>query len=183
MVARTLQAFIFSLILLLGSFGLYGGFWYMVSLREVQSRQHAEEKMRVSAQATESVRLASLATETKSARELLRTYVVSDDDVASFLGLIERSGRALGLVVTTKSVTIDKPDGTGPFETLIVTLEVEGSYAQITQVLKLIEVMPYQVSVRSVALDRKLGGGIASPSDGAVWHGMFTIGVTKATAL
>lgn len=155
----------------------------MVSLREVQSRQHAEEKMRVSAQATESVRLASLATETKSARELLRTYVVSDDDVASFLGLIERSGRALGLVVTTKSVTIDKPDGTGPFETLIVTLEVEGSYAQITQVLKLIEVMPYQVSVRSVALDRKLGGGIASPSDGAVWHGMFTIGVTKATAL
>lgn len=175
MVPKTLQILIASLVTLFLGCGVYAGFWYIVSLREESFRTHAEERARAEAHVHEVTHMTSLLSETEEERKKLRSFIVEDEEVTTFLELIEKRGRALGLALETKTVTTEK--GNASFETLVLSFEIEGSYEQVIQMLKLVETLPYQVGVRSVALDHPSSG-----AESGKWVGEFTIGVTKETA-
>ncbi len=179
MIPKTLQLLIISLVTLVGACGVYGVFWYMVFLRENESRTHAEERARAQARVQEIQHLTTLVTDTEHDRAVLNQYVVADADVTTFLALVEQTGRDVGLVIETQSVTIENGVDGSLFETLVLSFEVRGGYTKVIRFLELIETMPYQIGVRSVALDRT---GEESALD-TVWRGVFTISVTKAKAL
>lgn len=175
MTSRTIQAATISLMLFVGACGLYGGFWYVLSLREEAAAAQTAANALIEAHLRESKTLSTLLTTTEKDRAALGEYVIADSGVVDFLELIERMGRSLGLTIETK-LTTEKIEGSTMFETLVPTFEIDGSYAQVVHMLRVLEALPYQVSIRSVSMNRKAGtleGG---------WHGVFILGITKAKA-
>lgn len=173
MLPSTLKFAIFSSILLVLSGCIYGGFWYIITLREGAMREELSHRAEKIAEQQKVSALASLFSNTQVERKDLHTYVVPEDGVTGFLELIERTLREHRLTVETKSVTIEALPGIVAFESLVVTLETTGSYQDTKQMLALVEAMPYQVSITSVSLER------SGKDSGASWHGAVTIRVTK----
>ncbi len=109
--------------------------------------------------------------ETKSERESLLSRILKEEDVINFLSLLESVGSGQGAKITTNSLRVESINDT--FETLIMSVEVEGSYASVTQTLKLFENLPYQTLINTMQLSRAEGSG------GLIWKGMFDLRVTK----
>lgn len=108
---------------------------------------------------------------TKESRISLQTRILKEDDVIDLLSLIESLGREQRVTLNTNSLTVEPLDEL--FETLVIQVNVEGSYASIKHVLMLLEHLPYQTSLGTTQLTR--GGG----EKGDVWNGMYEVRVTK----
>lgn len=106
---------------------------------------------------------------TKEERESLETRILADDDVISFLALIEMIGREQGVQLTTSALNVGPLDAS--FEELILTIEVRGGYAAVTQTLAIFEHLPYQSSVAKLNL--------AEEGSSAIWRAAFEVRVTK----
>lgn len=183
MTTTTIRACIVSTVTLISMSVVYGGAWYLVSLREATFRAQAEEQAHKAAHAHEASRLLALFAETEDARTALHTYMLADDGVVNFLSSVERMGRTLGLSVVTKAATVEKGDAASSFETLAVTLEIEGSYTRVMRMIQVIEKLPYQVAVRSVLLDKKRDTLSSEAPSANGWKGVITIAVTKEKSL
>lgn len=110
---------------------------------------------------------------TKNERALLTSQILKDENVIELLSLIETLGKEQGTELKTSSLTVEKIDQ--KFETLVVNLEVVGPYTSVTQILGLLEHLPYQATVSSVQMER-MDEGIQGK-----WKGVFTLKVTKLT--
>lgn len=108
---------------------------------------------------------------TKNERALLSSQILKDDDVIGLLSLIETLGKEQSVDLKTSSLNVEKIDQ--KFETLIVNLEVVGQYSAVTQILDLLEHIPYQATVSSVQLER-MDEGVHGK-----WKGAFTLKITK----
>jgi len=150
---------------------VYVGMWYVVSLREGAVRKDIAQQREEYSRRENAVALALVFEDTVADREKLHHYVVSRDGVTSFLELVELVGREQGLVVDTKSVTLEPLEGEDAFESLVVTVAFEGSYSDTKTMLALMESLPLQVRIQATSLSRG--------SDDSSWQSTLTMQVTK----
>lgn len=113
--------------------------------------------------------------ETKEKREALEQYFVSDNDIPLFLERIENFDAITNTVTLIQSVGVnnpvekpapkkndnakdevsDQPKASSlPKPTLVISLESEGTFAAVYQLLQLIESMPYEIRVEAVTIAR-----------------------------
>ncbi len=177
MSSKTKHFLISSLVLVVLSCGAYGGLWYAIVLRTNQVYE------RMNGEATKVERQKSLAALTKALagtkedREALQQFIITDDQVTDFLGLVESSARSQGLSISTKSVTVAPLSEDTSFDSLSLTLEVAGPFLRVSTFLSLLETLPFQTRIDSVSLER------TSDKEGDLWKGIFILQATKKKAL
>ena len=94
---------------------------------------------------------ALLNTEVERAR--LDELALHEDDVAGFIGSIERDARVAGVKLEVGSVMVTPKDAV--FGTFTLSLQATGTFGDVTLLLKLIETSPFASAVGSVALEKK----------------------------
>jgi len=105
--------------------------------------------------------------DTKDARESLSTRILREEDVIDLLSLVEALGRENAAPVETDSLTVEPLDDM--FETLVVHLNVTGSYASVLRMLTLLEALPYQATISAAHLS----------AEGDGWGGELELRITK----
>lgn len=166
------KLFIGSLLLAVAAVGLYAGM-YM----SIQRAQDALLVLRTETGANEllehSIRsMHALVNDTHAERLELASYFVSHDNPAQFLGDIETLGADAGVLLDTVSLEEQRviPRGGLPeARSIVLTLEVEGTWANMYRFLKMVENASYAVRVRAFSFDRE------SSSD-SVWNGRVQVG-------
>lgn len=118
--------------------------------------------------------LEALVSETAGDREALARYILTEDSVVDFLSRIEDLARVQGVAAETRSLAVEPMQGTDVFEQLTLEVAVTGPFASVTQILPLLESLPYQAHVRTVLIERAEG---AARSD--QWHAAYRVYVTK----
>lgn len=132
-----------------------------------------EQKMQIAkSQAEEQALSASLrlVEESESERMELSSYILEDDEVVTFLALLETLGAEQSVTLTTASLEVVATQS--EYEELKVEIVIEGSYDSLLHMLKLFETLPYQSRITNVLFFK--GQGTA---DG--WRGELTVYVTK----
>ncbi len=160
-----------SSILLILSFVVLGIFYSMVAKQKVAYVNSTKERIEAEARKTSLETLVKTLDETKEERALLMSRILRDEQVVDFLSLIETLGREQGAALKTNSLNSVSLNDT--FESLVISITVEGSYDAVMQVLKLFEHLPYQVVISSVRIENEDGVGVLS------WKGSFEMSVTK----
>lgn len=176
MLLTTKKSLIIALTLSLVAGGAFGGAWYAVFYYKQIVKQRGATALLASKKETDVLELKKTLEDTEEDRSKLRQFIIGDDDVANFLELVENTARGQGLQVATKAVTVEPIKDTALFEQLSLTLEVEGEYQGVASMISLLETLPYQVSITSVALERTSLKGDVAPQ---VWRGRFMMKVTK----
>jgi Tfp pilus assembly protein PilO len=115
-------------------------------------------------------RLTQTLGETKEDRVSLLSRFPHEEDIVMLLAEIEQLGDETGTLITTNSLTVRPIDAT--FETLVITMSMEGSYTALMQVFALLEALPYQVTIGNVQLER-IG------DEGSRWKAGCEIRITK----
>lgn len=174
MTPKATHTLFISLTLLGASIAVLGAMWFLLAQSADAVQTSMEEQKKETRIAQEHKHLEELYTESEEARTKLRSLVIGKDGVADFLELIEETARRGGLQPTTRSVRVEPLDASTKFEALSLTLEVTGAYANVKAFLPLLESLPYQSEIRSVALDR------AAENDKAgIWSGTFIMRISK----
>jgi hypothetical protein len=109
--------------------------------------------------------------ETRVEREGLFAHILKDEDVIGFLNLIESIGKEQNVEITKNALIKEKIDGT--FEILIMKMDVEGSYDDVMQMLKILEHLPYQSSIVNFRIAKE------DREEGTVWKSQYDVRVTK----
>lgn len=174
MTSSTKKIAIFAASALMLSGGIDAGLWYMLAKGERMVQERTAERIERSAREVQLSTLQRVEEDTAADRAELRTFILGKDDVADFLELIEGAARKQGLTPKTRSVEVEKLEGTTNFEAIALALEFEGSYKGVTAMLPLIESLPYQLEVRSVSLERTGDEGATS-----LWRGILQLRVVK----
>lgn len=164
-------ALLLSALFCVGTLSVLVVFFYLGESHKVtfieKSAQDIQEKARESALE----KITSTLEETKDDRLSLSSRFPREENIVDVLASIERLGKEQGVEITTNTLTISPIDTV--FETLVINVGIDGSYDAIIHVLKLLEVMPYQVRVANVHLERVGEGG------GSSWRASGEIRITK----
>lgn len=154
---------------MIGAVSAYVFFFF--SVEKQKEKFIAERTARAEASARKEALSALMRTldETKEERTDLFTRVLQEEDVIDLLALIETVGKEQGVVLTTNSLTVEPINAT--FESLVVSIDVEGPLTGVMHVLKLLEHLPYQSSVRNVQVLRN------ESEEG--WKSTYDVRVTK----
>lgn len=115
-----------------------------------------------------------LLAETAADREELARFMLTEDTVVDFLSSLGNLARAQGVVMETRSLAVEPIIDTTVFEYLTLTVDVTGTFASVTDMLALLESLPYQVAVRSVVVERS-----SEQMGDDLWHGAYRVYVTK----
>lgn len=150
--------------------GVFSVFLHVVTKQKTEFTEQTVENLRAEAHHDALADLMETLAKTKSERESLISRVLREEDVIDFLALIESLGDEQGVGLTTTSLTVEPIDAT--FETLVVNVGVEGSYAGVMQVLKILEHLPYQTAISGFQISH---GGGGNPT----WKSTYNVRVTK----
>ncbi len=115
-----------------------------------------------------------LVAETASDRTELTQYILTEDSVVGFLSRIGNLAHARGLTAETRSLAVKPIEGNTVFEYLTLEVDVTGPFEPVTQMLSVLEALPYQVQVRTVSVERA-----SETKGGMLWHGSYHLSVTK----
>lgn len=150
------------------------GMLYVIDKKDALYTNELRARAARNVAAKEAKLLAARMSETARDRETLAQYVLTENSVADFLSLIGNLGRARGVTVQTRSLAVAPIDGSEVFEQLTLEVDVTGSFASATQMLSLLESLPYQVRVQTVTVNR----ANEAKGDG-LWLGAYHLSVTK----
>jgi len=150
--------------------GVFSVFLHVVTKQKTEFTEQTAENIRAEAHHESLASLMETLEKTKDERESLTSRVLREEDVIDFLALIESLGKEQGVILSTNSLTVEPIDAV--FETLIVNVGVEGSYAGVMQVLKILEHLPYQTAISGFQVTH---GG----EDDATWKSTYNVRVTK----
>ena len=106
---------------------------------------------------------------TKNERASITQRVLTEDHVVDILTLIEEIGREQQVVLKTNTISV-KPIN-NVFETVVISVSVEGSYEALVSTLTLFENMPYQCAITNVRFTRN--------ENSDMWETQYDIQVTK----
>ncbi len=164
------------------------GMWYMVARVDARYREelHTHATQRAVEERVKSVN--KFLAETAQDRDALTQYMLTEDSVAVFLSRIEGLAKSLGMKAETKSLAVkpiidisipkDKKSPAGKesetFEYLTLEVRTAGSFPAVMKMLSLLELLPYQTQVRSVAIEHV---GEIETTD--MWQGTYQLYVTK----
>lgn len=112
--------------------------------------------------------------DSKDARALLKSRILTDEGVIDFLSLIENAGREHQVVLKTNTITTQPINNT--FETVVINVSVEGAYAPLVRLLTLFEQLPYQAGLHNVVFMH------SSEGKEDVWKSTYDIHITKYKA-
>lgn len=160
---------IISAIIFLVSVSVCVVFFWMVSKQKTVYIERTQERAEKQAYRDSLQSLMRTLEDTKEERAALVSRVIKDDEVITFLSLIETLGKEQGIALTTNSLTVLPVNDT--FETLVIALTLEGTYSEMTSIIKLLEQLPYQSSVAKVTMSKEKGSGL--------WKGSLEVSVTK----
>ncbi len=173
MSSKTKKFLIVSLVLVLCSCVVYGGLWYAVLVRTAAVHAEMTQAAELGEKHRTLATLAKTLASTKSDREELTGFIIDDDRVTEFLGLLESSARGLGLTVTTKEVKVVPLADNASFESLALTIEVGGEFERVRTFISLLETVPFQVHMGSITLER------VSDATENIWKASFVLQATK----
>lgn len=168
---KTKTVGIISLVILLMSCAVLGLLLFLLDKKEEAFLKAVEERAQERAAEVQLKSLATLAEETSSERGAVEGYVLEKDGVISFLSLIESLGREQGLTVETTAIEVSPLGNDTTFETVSLTVQATGGYSDITNLLDVLETLPYQSSISRVSMQRRGTTG--------EWAGTFALSVTK----
>lgn len=156
-----------SLVSVLVSGAVLGGLFFILIGKEAD--YYAQVEMRAEGRATDRqlAALVTLAENSRESRAALDQYVLPADAVITFLALIESLAREQALGIETRSIAIDPLNSR--FETVLLTIAVDGAYEDVTHMLDLLESLPYQSDVYRVSIN----------NNGRESTGVFSLQVTK----
>ena len=158
---------ILALIFMFVCAGALGGSLFVISHLAGALYDQQVENATIETHEAELDALLRLVEETAEEREELDAYVLAEEDVVTFLSLLGTLGREQGVLLETKSIKSN--DVGGVFEELSIETTMQGSYDSVLYTLALLESLPYQSRLESVALAE--GNG--------VWQSTLTLYVTK----
>lgn len=164
-----------ALLTLLLSGGIFGALLYQVHEKKLMFHSGLRERAESLATNRQLDALVGLVDETAEERARLSAYVLAEDSVINFLTLIEDLAAEHGVDIETRSLSVDPIGGDDLFEQLTLTIEVRGTYTQVSHMLRIFEALPYQADIHRVTLGR-IGNGNE-------WTGTFSVRVTKFKAL
>lgn len=152
----------------------YGSAWYLVNMHK--SKVYERVVARATAEGKKAGLDALRETHSMTAEERasLSNFIVPEEGVTDFLNLIERTALEEGLAIDTKAVSEEPLAEPNPlYESLVLTIEVTGTFSDVSFMLAALESLPYQVMVSETEFHRL---DIIQDS----WAGTFTFAVTKA---
>ncbi len=95
-----------------------------------------------------------LVTETATLREKLLEYTIGKDGTVTFIGLLEKSGREVGVEVLIDSVVPKEVVSSKDVETLRFALKATGSWSSVVRFLGLLELLPYESDIENVVVSK-----------------------------
>jgi len=95
--------------------------------------------------------LTQLVDSTKSDREELSTYILTEEKTIYFLSSIESMAADQQVDLTTNSLNV--VEGRGKFDTLVISFSVSGYEEHIYSLLKMFETIPYHGEVSKLSLE------------------------------
>lgn len=150
---------------------MYVLFFTIVSNHKKQFTELSIERATIQSHQTLLKELTQTLEETKYEREVIKNSILKEENIIDLLTLIESLGKEQGVSVVTNSLNVTPINAT--FETLVVTVGVEGSYESVLHILELFETLPYQSTVNKVQITHTEGEGLTT------WKGSFEIRVIK----
>ncbi len=151
-----------------------GGMLYFIEQKDTAYVEALEARaMRIGTE-KEMESFDALVAETAHDREELAQYMLTEDSIVDFLSLIGGLAQAQGVAAETRSLAVEAIPDDAIFEYLTLQVEVTGSFTAVTEMLPLLESLPYQVHVRAVTVEHP--GGTA---EGDLWRGSYHLYVTK----
>lgn len=117
-------------------------------------------------------------------RSLLDSYFVASDDTARFLEVLEGYGKSTHTIFTLVDAKFEKEQ-----KTVLVSFKAQGTFANIYQLVSLIENAPYMLVIEKAAFstDEKIASRESGSSSGTIqqvkstaerlpiWKGDFTV--------
>lgn len=165
---RSFFHFIIAIVLTLMCVGAYVAWFFMFENARDRAEQLLAEVARIEREDAAIASTKGIAASLDADEALLQTYFVSQDDIVSFLEILEQAGEELGSIVDVASVSPGSGVDAGR---VILALQVEGSFEAVMRTLGAFEYGPHDMRVRSLALD---GGG---EDEGVVWSAATTFSV------
>lgn len=166
-------ALLLSILFCVSTFGALAAFFYVGELHKATFLEKSTQEIREKAQKSALEQITTTLDETKEERISLFSRFPHEEDIVDVLTSIEKIVAEQGVKITTNSLSLTVRPIDETFETLVITLNMEGSHDAIVYVLKLFETMPYQVTVTNVHLERVGEGGTAT------WRSTGEIRITK----
>lgn len=161
-------------LLLVLSAGACAYFFHMVTEQKALLQSKVVEKAVMKSHQESLDTLLDTLASSKTYRESLISRIFHEEEVIDFLALVESIGREQGVALKTDSLIIEPVNEV--FEKLVISISVEGSYASVTQVLKIFELLPYQSLIRKATIGRDMKKENESVD---AWKGSFELSVTK----
>lgn len=161
-----------ALVFFLGSLVLFWGDLYMIVTSEARLQEERKEDVQKQNDEREFKSLIELADRTRAEREEMSSLILADEDVISFLTLIENIGSEQGVGLKTASLNVSAIDTL--LEELSINVTIDGSYNSVMHTLKLFENLPYQSRISKMTVSQ-------ASADGGTggWSITFTVHVTK----
>lgn len=101
--------------------------------------------------------------------EKVRKFFVAKGDEVEFIESIEDLAKNRGLLFEIDTIS-QSPISGDKKEDIVVSIDIEGSWANVTNFIKELESLPFGVSITKVELDTKSGG---------VWAGLVEFAVFR----
>ncbi len=105
--------------------------------------------------------LAALVASTKTDREEMQHYVLTEDETITFLADTEAMATAQGVTISTDALTVVNGKD---FNTLKVNFTLEGDARSVHAVIQVLETLPYMSYINRLSLE----GGAAGAAEAAV---------------
>jgi len=104
--------------------------------------------------------LSNLVKETKTQRETLASFMLTEEDTSTFLTDIESIGASKQVSLVTDSLQVTKQDGL--FDLLSIQFSLEGRESSVAEMLTIFETLPYHSQVFSLTYERGEGDVVKS---------------------
>jgi Tfp pilus assembly protein PilO len=111
---------------------------------------------------------------------LLQNFFVKKQSEVDFIEYVEQTAKSQGLEIVIDTVSLDSPKNIAAYkmEYLVLSFNVKGPWSRVWNFSRMLEVLPYSINIRSLALLKEGGGETDLTSVGA-WKGVYTIKVLK----
>src|SRR3989344_2501343 len=140
-------------------------------IAEIRSELELKERERSSIEA-----LRKNFDNTSALRAEIDSYFVDKDGVVDFIEYLESLARSRDLLVETQSVALSESEEGAIHEILRQTIEVEGSWADVTHFLSLVETLPFGIFVEEMSLNLNED---ATKSKAGSWLGRVSFTAVK----